>query len=127
MTIIGICGTAILAAMMILVVREIRKEHAFLISLAVGLLFFGLLLGTAKDVVAYLQTLSAGIHPPYVAALLKALGIAYLTEITYEICKSTGEGAVSGYVEAVGKAEIIALCVPFIRELTETALRFLGS
>lgn len=126
MNIINICGVAICAVLMILVIKEVRKEHAFLLSLTVGLLFFGFILLQLRDTVDYIRYLvDANPNQQYVSTLIKALGIAYLTEITHEICKSCGETAVSGYVEAVGKAEIIVLCIPMIKELTITALKFI--
>lgn len=126
MNIISICGTAICAVLMILVIKEVRKDHAYFLSLAVGILFFGFILFQLRDTVGYIQYLTdANPNQEYVSTLLKALGIAYITEITHEICKSCGETAVSGYVEAVGKAEIIVLCIPMIKELTITALKYI--
>lgn len=126
MNIINICGAAICAALMILVVKEIHREQAFFITLTVGILFIGFAVLRLTDLVDYIKCIAeANPNKTYIAVLLKALGIAYITEITHEICKASGETAISGYVEAVGKAEIIVLCIPMLKELTAMALKYI--
>jgi len=126
MNLISLCGAALCAVFMLLVVREIRRDHAFLITLAVGVLFFGVVIYRLREGVDYINELAETESvSAYAGILLKALGITYLTEITQEICKSCGEPAVSGYVEAVGKAEMLLLCLPLIRDLTAAALRYI--
>ena len=126
MTFLSICGVALCAVFMILVIKEVRKDHTALLSLAVGILFFGIILVRAGDLMEYIRKLSEAIpNSTYVTVLLKALGITYAAAITQEICKSCGENGIAGYVEAVGKAEIVVICLPLIKELTDTALKYI--
>lgn len=126
MTFLSICGVALCAAFMTLVIKEVKRDHTALLALTVGILFFGIILYRAGDLMEYIHKLSEALpDSTYVAVLLKALGITYAATITQEICKSCGENGIAGYVEAVGKAEIVVICLPLIKELTDTALKFI--
>lgn len=126
MTFISLCGIAICGVFMIMVLKELKMGHAFFLSLGIGILFFGIVLIHLHDVIEYIHILSDTLpNKTYVTSLLKALGIAYMTVITGEICRSCGENTIAGYVEAIGKAEILIICLPLIRELTVTALKYI--
>ena len=126
MNIFSLSGAALCTLVMILVTKEIRKEGAFLLTLAICLLAFAAILPTLSEVTEYIRTLSAPFEiAEYALILLKGLGIAYITAITGEICRTSGEGTLAGYVETVGKAELILLCLPLLRKLTETAFRYI--
>ena len=53
----------------------------------------------------------------YFPVLTKALGVALMVQITSDICKDSGEGSIAQRVETVGKAEIIILCIPLIKDI----------
>lgn len=119
-------GVAICAVFMILCIKEIRREHAFLLSLALGILFVEFLIIQLQDIVNYLQSLSNVLSSrKYVGVLLKALGVAYLTEFSNDVCRSCGEPSIANYVVAIGKIEVLALCLPLIKELTANALKYI--
>jgi stage III sporulation protein AD len=56
-----------------------------------------------------------------VSILLRALGITYLTSISADICRSSGEASVAGYIESAGRVELLLLAVPLFSELFELA------
>ena len=126
MNFLSLCGVAICVGFIIIILKEIGKNQAFLLSLSIGVMFFGIVLYQLRDVFLYIETLSVSLdNKSYVTSLIKALGIAYATEITQEICKSCGENSIAFYVESIGKAEIIVVCLPMIKELTLVALRYI--
>ena len=126
MTFYNLCGAAVCAAFMSLVIKEVKPNHGGYLALAVGVLFFGVAIQGASAVIEYIQGLSQVYeNPTHIKVLLKALGIAYGAAITQEICKSCGENTIAGYVDAIGKAEIIIISLPLIEEITSTALKYI--
>ncbi|MBE7043742.1 MAG: hypothetical protein E7399_09695 [Ruminococcaceae bacterium] len=126
MTYWGLCGVSVCAVFISLIIKEIRREQASMITLCIGVLVFGVILYHFRDAATYIQTLSESMpNKNYILPLLKALGIAYTAEITRQICKCCGEEVIAGYVETAGKAEILVVCLPMIRELTITALKYI--
>lgn len=55
------------------------------------------------------------------AVLIKALGIAYISGITHEVCSSAGEPSLAFSVDLAGKTEILLLCIPLISRLLQIA------
>ena len=51
------------------------------------------------------------------ALLFKGLGVAILTQLCADFCRQSGEGHLAGSVELAGKAEILLLCVPSLKQL----------
>ena len=61
----------------------------------------------------------------YAAILLKALGIAYISAFTAELCKSAGEGMLASAAVLAGKGELVLLSLPLISRLLEIAAELL--
>ena len=63
---------------------------------------------------------------PNAEFLLKALGIAVLTQCCAELCRESGESGVANGVELAGKVEILLLALPLIAEILSTARELLS-
>lgn len=50
------------------------------------------------------------------AVALKILGCGYLFGICADLCRELGEGGIAKAVEVVGRAEIIIIVLPFLKE-----------
>ena len=57
--------------------------------------------------------------------ILKALGIAYITEFTSELCLDAGEKSIAGKVELAGKIVIFFLALPVFTSLLELLNQFI--
>ena len=53
----------------------------------------------------------------YLEIILKALAIAYVTQISSEICRESGENSIAFGIETVGKIEIVILSIPLINNI----------
>ena len=117
---ICLAGVAVVSTAVIL--KKWNADFLPLLRLAATVLFAGTILAMAAPLVSYLQQLTetAGIAP-YAAFLLKALGIAVLTQICADICRDAGESGVGAGVELAGKIEILILCLPLMNEIISTA------
>ena len=51
--------------------------------------------------------------------LAKAMGIAYMTQISSELCRECGENNIAFGIESAGKIEIIILSLPLINQVIE--------
>lgn len=122
MDIIKFCGIAIAAVMLILLVKQTREEFSPLMSLAVCIAFFIAAITSFTPVTEYVKEITSGsLLGPYTGTLLKALGIGLVTQTTAEVCRDSGETAVAGKVELLGKTEILLLSLPLMRELLQAA------
>jgi len=116
------CGAGLFAVFAISVIRELRREYTVPVVLTVCVIFFLYILPKIGESVQFVRELSVYLESSHADVIFRALGITYLTGTSSEICKSAGEPAVGGYIELAGRIEIMLLCIPLFRELTELAL-----
>lgn len=116
---IAFCGAGICAFFAISLVRELKKEYVGALVLAFCAIFLAYVIPRAMEAVDFIKEASAEANPEYVSILLRALGITYLTSISSEICRSSGEAAIAGYIESAGRVELLLLAIPLFSELLE--------
>lgn len=116
------CGAGLFAVFAVSVIRELRKEYTVSVILAVCVIFLLHILPKIGESVQFVREISANLEGTHADVILRALGITYLTGTAGEICRSAGESTVGGYIELAGRIEIMLLCIPLFRELTELAL-----
>lgn len=119
--ILQIIGLAIVATVLIAVLKVQRPEIAIQISIVTGIIVFTMILGKVTAVIELLNSYAqkVNIDTIYLSTLLKIIGIAYIAEFGAEVCKDAGEGAIAAKVELAGKVVIIVLAVPIITSLMD--------
>ncbi len=116
------CGAGICAVFAIAIIRELKKEYTTAVVLTICVIFSIYIIPKIGEAVDFVREVSAYLEDTYTDTLIRALGITYLTCTASEICKASGEATVGGYIELAGRVEIMILCIPLFRELTELAL-----
>lgn len=127
MEIIKIIGIALIALIIIILLKQYRPEFAIYISLLTGLLILLLVVDELKGIIALLQSLAskASINGTFLTLLIKITGIAFLSEFAVSICKDSGEGAIASKIEIGSKIIIISMSIPIISSLLEIILKIL--
>jgi stage III sporulation protein AD len=124
---IGGIATVGLAALLIL--RAYKPEWASLLRMAVTVVALGLTLTLAATVLSYVTELASAtgaLEGEGWPILLKALGVAFLTETAASVCRDSGETGLATWVETAGKLEILLLSFPLIRTVIDTVTDMLG-
>ena len=122
-------GLALVGLVALLVLRQYKPEWAVFIRMAVTVVSMGIILSMAGTVITYVTDLTEGtgaLDGATWSLLLKALGIAFLTETAASICRDSGEASLAGWVEMAGKLEILLLAFPLIRTVLDTVAALLG-
>jgi stage III sporulation protein AD len=125
--VIKIIGIALIALIIIIIIKQYRPEFAIYISLVAGVIILALVIGNLTNVINLLKDIStrSGINNKFLGILLKMTGIAILTEFAISICKDAGENAIASKVEIGSKVIIISLSVPIISNLLEVILKLM--
>ena len=125
--VIKIIGIALIALIIIIIIKQYRPEFAIYISLVAGIIILALVIGNLTNVINLLKDIStrSGINNKFLGILLKMTGIAILTEFAISICKDAGENAIASKVEIGSKVIIISLSVPIISNLLEVILKLM--
>ena len=127
MDIFKIILIALLATVMILIIRQTRPELAVMVSIITVTILFLFSIDKVGQVVTLLNRLSdsAGLPTEFLEIILKIVGIAYITEFGANICKDVGESAIASKVQFAGKCIIVVLGISIIGNFVDTVLGIL--
>lgn len=124
-----IFGLSLIGLTALLILRQYKPEWASFLRIAVAVLALGGILSMAGTVMSYVTELM-GVTGADTGEtwqiLLRALGVAFLSEIAASVCRDSGEGGLAGWVEMAGRLEILLLSFPLIRTVLDTVLTLLG-
>jgi len=115
-----LCAAGLAVTLLLVLLRQWNPAFELPMKLSAAILFVGLLASLARPLVSYVkEMMGATAAAPYVEVLLRALGVAVLTETVGGICRECKEGAVASYLEIAGRLEILILCLPLMEEILE--------
>ena len=127
MSILGICGIAILGLAVTVIMRGVRPDFAVFSGIVTALVLFGASVSALGSVIKSLATLSDETgFSLYTTMILKTLGIALISQITADVCRDCGSASIASKVEFSAKLLILSLCVPILQTLLEYIAGFLG-
>ena len=127
MEIIKIIGIALIALIIIILIKQYRPEFAVYITILTGVLILLLVIDKLSGIIVLLQTFAnkTSINSTFLGILIKITGIAFLSEFVVSVCKDAGESAIASKVELGSKIMIIAMSIPIISTLLETVVKVL--
>ncbi|HEY8347543.1 MAG TPA: stage III sporulation protein AD [Symbiobacteriaceae bacterium] len=127
MEVVKIVGIGLVAGMLISILRQQKPELAMQLSIAAAALIFLLMVSRIMQVVDVMQTLSARaqVDQAHMGAILKIIGIAYVTDFGSQVLQDAGERSVASKVEMAGKILIILLALPILLAILDTVLKLL--
>lgn len=62
---------------------------------------------------------ASGISSVYIELIFKAAALCFITQITCEICRDSGENAIASAVEIWGRTAITLVSIPVLKSLLE--------
>lgn len=127
MEFIKIIGIALIALIIIILLKQYKPEFVLYVSLIAGALILFLVIDELTGIVKLIQSIAdkASINSQFLSILLKITGIAFLSEFAVSICKDSGEAAIASKVELGSKIIIISMSIPIISTLLEIILKIL--
>ena len=127
MEIIKIVGIALIALVIIIMLKQYRPEYAIFISILTGILILILVMERLTGIINLIQSVEDkfSINTQFIALLIKITGIAFLSEFAVSICKDSGEAAIASKIEIGSKIIIISMSIPIISSLLEIILKIL--
>lgn len=119
----------IAAALLCTVLRVHRPELALAMSLAVGLMVMLMVLDPVTEVASQLRRFLhfASLEGEGASIVLKAAGIAILSELGVQICCDAGESALAGRIRLVSRLTMLGLSMPLVGQIMDGLSSLLGS
>lgn len=119
MDILQIIIIAIVATLLIAVLKAQKPELAILLSIAAGVLILTYTATYLDSIVRILREITSQVNLDlaFVNIVLKVIAVAYLCEFGAQVCKDAGEAAIATKVELAGKILIVYLASPILLSL----------
>ena len=124
----SLIGFAVVTAILSCTVRQFNTAAGMTlfrsgmnVALAGGAFILLSIIAKVSGVAAALSSVAAsgGLDGESVAVIVKAIGIAYTTQIAAALCRDLGETALAVKTELAGRIMLMTLAVPLILKITE--------
>ncbi len=121
MDITAVAGIGIISAVLCIIIRQYKPEMALGVSLGCGVLILIAVISMLSPSVDAITELTdaAGLNNGYAQILLKALAVCYITQLSADCCRDSGESAIASKIELAGKAAIVVISLPVFISLAE--------
>ncbi|MDE5946535.1 MAG: stage III sporulation AC/AD family protein [Oscillospiraceae bacterium] len=123
----AVSGFCIAGAVLSVLLKQYCKEQSMMISLGVCIIIFAGAVGIISPVLEKTSELftESGVNEGYIIIVFKAMAICFITQITSDICRDSGENAIASSAELFGRVLIILMSLPFIESLVDIITEFI--
>lgn len=120
-------GIALVGIVVVTLLKTARPEFAVFATIGTGVVMVILLLGSLQDVVLAFDDVvrKSGVDDGVFAAVLKIIGIGYLTEYSSSIATDAGCPSIASKLQFGGKITIFAMSVSILSELVKVTSELL--
>ena len=122
-----IIAVGIISALIIICLKNANSELAAPVSVASGLLILLMTVSYVKEFVSFFGDIAsvAGIGEGIYKIVLKVLAISYLSEFSSGAVEDLGQKNLSEKIQFAGKAIMIVLAMPLLKNLIEKVVALL--
>ncbi len=127
MEIFKIAAIGIIAALLIVFLRESKPEIALIVSLAAGALILIFVVDYLVQAFQVFEILmeKSGIDKDLIGAIIKIVGIGYITEFAANICLDSNNKAIADKIQFGGKVLILVISLPLLNAMIDIILSLL--
>lgn len=122
MSILQVAGFSVCCACLVVLLRPQEPLIGLLLLLAGGCVLCLGLMEFLTPLLSWAEELNRTLGGESFGILLKALGIALVTQLAQDICKDAGSQTLSGVVELSGRVLILAAALP----MAQAVLNLIG-
>lgn len=127
MSIVSVSVLGVFAVLAALTLKQYNKEISAIIVISavvlLGLYELPYILNIC-NAVKEISSLSE-ISEEYLSALIKSLGMCYITQLSSSVCKENGSQSVAAQIELSGKIVILLLALPIYNDVIEMIAGFI--
>ena len=121
---IQLIGFCLLAAVMVMLLRQMNPQIAALLSVAFGAMVVSLVLPSIRSYVETIRTFlaSLSLEAEYYRVMLKAMGIVLVTQLAIQVCRELEAPSIAQKAELCGRVALLGVALPVFVSLTQMAV-----
>lgn len=123
----AVSGFCIAGALLAVLLKQYCREQSMMLSLGVCIIVFAGAVSIISPLMERLTLLftQSGLDESYISLVFKATAICFITQITSDLCRDSGENAVASVMELWGRISVMLISVPLIESIVESITDFL--
>ena len=116
------------SAIMAVLLRQHCHEQSLMTALMACIAVLGGMMVFVEPIISDVSDVfsQAGISDSYISLIFKATAICFITQITCEICRDSGENAIASVAEMWGRGAITFMSMPILKTLFEKINEIIG-
>ena len=124
MEFLNIVGVGLATAIAYILVKQVKNEFAIFVALAGTVLILLLIVTKLTNVIEYFVEIveKTGVDKSVFFAILKIVGVGYLTEFAANLCNDIGTSSMGNKIVLGGKIVILCLALPIITSLIDIVI-----
>lgn len=122
-----IVGVGFVTLVIVLILKEYKKDFAIYAALIGGAIILFMSFETIRIIINFIEKISnnTSYNSELITILLKITGISILIEYAVSICKDANESSIGSKIDFAGKILIISMSIPIISSTLTTLLELL--
>lgn len=119
---IKIAGISLITLVLVIVLKNTKREFAFILTLCSSILLFGIVINDFVSVINKIYLISDEISglEPYISLMVKILGVTLITQFVVDLCRDSGENALASQTEIISKIIILIMIMPLFEAVINT-------
>ncbi len=114
----------LVACFLAVILKEQKTSFAIFLTVGASVICIYFVL---KQITPYINEIhnifkKARLDSNYFFTILKGIAICYISKLASDICKDSGQTALASKAELIGKVALIALSIPFLKEVLDIAI-----
>lgn len=119
---IKIAGISLITLVLVIVLKNTKREFAFILTLCSSILLFSIVVNDFVNVINRIYLISSEISglEPYISLMVKILGVTLITQFVVDLCRDSGENALASQTEITSKIIILIMILPLFEAVINT-------
>ncbi len=128
MDFINLSGLVLISLILSVTLKKYLSEYTIIINIVTGTIIAYFIFSMATPLIEYIKSLfcQTKISSEYMIILFKSLGICFVSQFSYDACIDAGEKSLASKIELACKLGILTCALPLLKQITQTALKFVG-
>ena len=116
------------SAIMAVLLRQHCHEQSLMTALMACIAVLGGMMVFVEPIISDVSDVfsQAGISDSYISLIFKSTAICFITQITCEICRDSGENVIASVAEMWGRGAISFMSMPILKTLIEKINEIIG-
>ena len=128
MDIISVILIGVIAAFLVVIVKQYKPEYALVLSVISAILILTVIVSYLVPIISEVKDImrDAAVDLKYISVLIKGVGICYITQFASDTCKDAGQISLSSKIELVGRVAVCLSSLPLYKDLLSLTQTIIG-